>query len=259
MSSSGVPSLSDLAKADKKAAEVPTLSLGALAKDHLEGGKAAGGGGHNFQIPDLFGSAPSPSEDASQFHIPPVFGPAATSESEGAKKGGMQEFIIPDVFGEARVEIGEESSAPIDLMRALNLAEEEEEEKRRNLSAGGPTASGRRRRPREDDWQDNQVERAEFDFFRDLLPRLAGVVDDVKSGACACTCASASSFGRVVCRRWREEDGYPLRAKLRPPASASASASVRPPHGIAPFRFDVPSPDDVVLAAQGEALGRPRT
>ena len=65
-----------------------------------------------------------------------------------------------------------------------------------------------------------------------------------------------SAFGYVLCRQWKENRNKALKGvKFTPTSPAKRDHTVRS-NQIQPFLFDVPSPDDIIIAAQSKVFGR---
>ena len=65
-----------------------------------------------------------------------------------------------------------------------------------------------------------------------------------------------SPFGHVLCRHWKEKRDKAVSDIRSNPLSPLKKDSMANHRQIKPFLFDVPSPDDIIIAAQSKVFGR---
>ena len=65
-----------------------------------------------------------------------------------------------------------------------------------------------------------------------------------------------SPFGYVLCRKWKENRNKVSNNQKSIPASPVKRDPMAKTKHIKPFLFDVPSPDDIIIAAQSRVFGR---
>ena len=65
-----------------------------------------------------------------------------------------------------------------------------------------------------------------------------------------------SAFGHVLCRQWKENRNKASKSVKFTPTSPVKRDHTGRSSQIQPFLFDVPSPDDIIIAAQSKVFGR---
>ena len=233
----------------EKKTDLP-FSLDHLAKSHLGdvGSQTPGG----FQIPNLFAgqssSAMAPpgfavsagvqipnifekkeiASPASGFQIPDLF--SNNKENQGSRNAKQPDFQIPDIFGKPSADVKAKNDLPmldpssIDLMSALRLDS-------LPTTSEDPLKKVVPLMPKTKSSKDELIDQLETLNLRSN--------DGVE----------CSAFGHVLCRDWTD-DNRPRRKRVKVKSPIL-------PSDIVPFKFDTPSPDDIVMKAQSRVFTRP--
>jgi len=208
--------------------------LSSLASNHLQ--SAAAGSPNAMVIPDLFGGGLTGAGNTNSSDLSSL----AKKHLNIGQSNADTVPDVPDIFGSGKATSDEESLAANDysppsgsdlsLLSALKLADDVRQQQDSQKSED----SSNRKDNSKAEWTSRQRSHSE-----------AFVIERISSVKAKRFSSSSSAFGRVICRRWRD--------RRRP------RRQVRSQHdgSITRFAFDVPSPDELVLAAQSKVFKRP--
>jgi len=246
----GLPSLSDLAKADQGTIPNGLGGLGLLSgqpqsfnTSFLKDVDMAKGGGNGISLSALAAEASSDglSGGLGSFQPPPLFSSGSSNPSSAMKVG--QSTNRTDVTNINSTVDNSDLHETIDLTAALRLDKKDRlrpvtnvtqcsDHKEDHSASPGGASSALSKLSRE-------VEL--------LIPKIPPSV-----------LSKPSPFGRVLCKSWK-----PKRRKQLANAMKKCHKITRPeaitnlPAQIKVFKFDQPSPDDVVRSAQSKVFKRP--
>jgi len=198
--------------------QLPNISLSALAKEHEVNKSVNVASTSGFKIPALFGN---------------------TSESIGL---GLQATNLTKDLSN----LTDSSKPNIDLSSAI-LTKEERSNKSVSPKKDIISLAAENKAVKSDDSNRELISSIDL-----LISSSDTVFDEVIKNERL----KPSPFGQVLCRQWEEKRAKVSKDKKSIPNSPLKKDYMASNKRIKSFLFDVPSPDDIIIAAQSKVFGR---